>query len=181
MTSEVALLNRSAATLAADSATTVTYWEKDHYETRYFKGTNKIFHLSDVHPVGLMIYAAASLQGAPWELLIKSYRRHLATRSHGEVAAYAEDFFSYVASNSRVFSSDTQEKQFRSDVDTVSSRILIDVVNSPEFAQAPDTAAKASVSVSKLAEVEEAIAKAAFLSTRLRMMLTLHSRSTVVS
>jgi hypothetical protein len=65
MTSEVALLNRSAVALAADSATTVTYWEKDHFETRYFKGTNKIFHLSTVHPVGIMIYAAANLQGAP--------------------------------------------------------------------------------------------------------------------
>jgi hypothetical protein len=66
VTSEVALLNRSAVALAADSATTVTYWERDHYETRYFKGTNKIFHLSTVHPVGIMIYAAANLQGAPW-------------------------------------------------------------------------------------------------------------------
>jgi hypothetical protein len=115
MTSEVALLNRSAVALAADSATRVTYWEKDHYETRYFKGTNKIFHLSTVHPVGIMIYAAANLQGAPWDVLIKSYRDQLGTKSHDDLPAYATDLFDYIATNAHIFSADVQETQFKSD------------------------------------------------------------------
>ena len=55
MTSEVCLMNRLAVVLAADSATTVTQWTERGPEERYFKGANKIFQLSDHHPVGLMI------------------------------------------------------------------------------------------------------------------------------
>src|SRR5262245_18595220 len=85
MTSEVALLNRSAVAIAADSAATVRRWQRHHYETYYFKGTNKIFQLSAVHPVGIMIYAAASLQGAPWDVLIKSYRDQLGNKPHDQL------------------------------------------------------------------------------------------------
>ena len=58
MTSEVALLNKSAIALAADSATTVTYWENNEPVTPYFKGANKIFNISRHHPVGVMTFAA---------------------------------------------------------------------------------------------------------------------------
>jgi hypothetical protein len=37
MTSEVALLNKSAIALAADSAVTVSYYDKSQSQTRYFK------------------------------------------------------------------------------------------------------------------------------------------------
>ena len=43
MTSEVCLMNRRAVVLAADSATTVTYWTDKGKEERYFKGANNIF------------------------------------------------------------------------------------------------------------------------------------------
>src|SRR5258705_13168477 len=76
MTSEIALLNRSAVALAADSAMTITYWDQGQQETRYFKGANKIFQLSEIHPVGVMIYATADFQGVPWDVLIKSDRQH---------------------------------------------------------------------------------------------------------
>jgi hypothetical protein len=54
MTCEVALLNRRAVALAADSATTVSYWRGGERKERYVKGTNKLFNLSAHHPVGLM-------------------------------------------------------------------------------------------------------------------------------
>ncbi len=80
MTAEVALLNREAVALAADSATTVTYWEAGQPKVRYFKGANKIFHISKKYPVGLMIYDAGSLQGVPWQIIAKAYRE-----KHGDV------------------------------------------------------------------------------------------------
>lgn len=99
MTSEVALLNKSAIALAADSATTVTYWEKDKPKTRYFKGANKVFNLSRSHPVGVMTFAAANLNGVPWEIIIKSYRSHLKANSHDQLAEYATDFFNFITSS----------------------------------------------------------------------------------
>ena len=133
MTSEVALLNRSAVALAADSAATVRSWERDHYENYYFKGTNKIFQLSATHPVGVMIYATASLQGAPWEVLIKSYRDQLKARSHDYLAGYATDLFDYIASNTHIFPADIQEQQFKRDVDVVAMRIVTEVGGNKEY------------------------------------------------
>ena len=70
MTSEVVLLNRSCIALAADSAATVSYWEDGERKTRYFKGANKIFNLSVAHPVGLLTYGSASLQGVRSKILL---------------------------------------------------------------------------------------------------------------
>ena len=110
MTSEVALLNKSCIALAADSATTVSYWEKGEPKTRYFKGANKIFNLSAAHPVGLMTYASASLQGVPWEILVKAYRQHIKGKSHDELPGYAHDFFDFIATNVHMFPVAIQEE-----------------------------------------------------------------------
>ena len=59
MTAEVCIMNRLAVVLAADSAATVSQWTGSKYEERYFKGSNKIFQLSDHQPVGLMIFDSA--------------------------------------------------------------------------------------------------------------------------
>ncbi len=70
--------------MAADSATTVTQWIGDRKEQRYFKGTHKIFQLSKFRPVGIMVYAAANLQGVPWDIIVKDFReRHLGKESFG--------------------------------------------------------------------------------------------------
>jgi hypothetical protein len=48
VTAEIALLNKFAIALAADSARTVTYWDKNESKTRYFKGANKVFNYRNV-------------------------------------------------------------------------------------------------------------------------------------
>lgn len=48
MTCEIAIMDRQAVALAADSATTVTQWDDGKQEQRFFKGTNKIFQLTDL-------------------------------------------------------------------------------------------------------------------------------------
>jgi hypothetical protein len=68
VTAEVCIMNRLAVVLAADSAATVTQWTGSKYEERYFKGSNKIFQLSDHHPVGLMIFDSADVLRVPWEI-----------------------------------------------------------------------------------------------------------------
>jgi hypothetical protein len=168
MTSEVALLNRSAVALAADSATTVSYWEKDHFETRYFKGTNKIFQLSAAHPVGIMIYAAAHLQGAPWDVLIKSYREQLGSKSHDELPAYATDLFDYIASNAHIFSGDVQENQFKSDVETVAARIAVPVIQGDSYRNAADDTAKLAVTTAAFADIRAKIMGAEFVGNAIQ-------------
>lgn len=70
MTSEVAVMNRLAVALAADSAATVT----GTIEQKIWNSANKLFALSKHHPVGMMVFNQSSLLGAPWETIIKVYR-----------------------------------------------------------------------------------------------------------
>jgi len=71
MTCEIAISNRQAIALAADSAVTISQWIDGKQEQRFFKGTNKIFQISNHHPVGVMIFGTATLHEVPWELIIK--------------------------------------------------------------------------------------------------------------
>jgi hypothetical protein len=145
MTSEVALLNKSCIALAADSATTVSYWEKGEQKTRYFKGANKIFNISAAHPVGLMTYASATLQGVPWEIIAKAYRQHTKLKSHDELPGYADDFFDFVATNVHMFPVATQEEQFKAQVDRVAAKIVFPVLGDRAFADELDAAKQRTV------------------------------------
>jgi hypothetical protein len=89
-------MNRLAVVLAADSATTVKYWNGNAEEVRYFKGANKIFQLSDHHPVGIMIYNSVDALRVPWEVAIKEFRRELGSKSFNSIAGYADEFLSFV-------------------------------------------------------------------------------------
>lgn len=116
MTSEVALLNRRAVALAADSATTVQYFERGERKLRYFKGANKIFNLSSCHPVALMTYDSGNLRGMPWETIAKGYREHLGSAPRDFIAEYAQDFFKYIENNRDIFSEAFLAKQLLADL-----------------------------------------------------------------
>src|SRR5262245_37762028 len=96
MTCEISILNRQAIALAADSATTVTEWIDGKEQVRFFKGANKIFQLSNHHPVGAMIFGQATLQEVPWELFIKEFRSHIRDKSFNELGGYADALFSFI-------------------------------------------------------------------------------------
>jgi hypothetical protein len=136
MTSEIALLNKHAIALAADSATTVTYWEKGVRRQRYFKGANKIFNISNVHPVGLMTYDSANLQGVPWEVLVKAYRRHLGSKSHDHLSGYVSDFFEYVCNNAHIFPQRLMEQQFLSQIDRSTAIVIVPIQKRSRFGDA---------------------------------------------
>ena len=112
MTSEVCLMNRLGVVLAADSATTVRYWNGNEEEVRYFKGANKIFQLSDFQPVGIMIYNAVDALRVPWEVIIKEFRRELGTKSFNSISGYADEFVSFVNENQRLFPADARRAEF---------------------------------------------------------------------
>lgn len=107
MTAEIAILNREAVALAADSAVTVT----GSRGQKIFTSANKIFALSASRPVGVMIYGDAEILRVPWETIIKLYRSQLGDTSFARLEQYADDFLRFIAEPpSRFFPGSAQEE-----------------------------------------------------------------------
>lgn len=90
MTAEIAVLNKSAIALAADSTMTVSG------TTKRYPG-NKLFALSRSHPVGVMFYNNSEFMGIPWETLFKMFRQGIPPTGRPTVVDYAADFLEYLA------------------------------------------------------------------------------------
>jgi hypothetical protein len=103
MTAEIAVLNRNAVALAADSAVTLQLPEGPK-----IYHANKLFTLSKYRPVGIMIYGAADFMGVPWDTIIKRYRAHLGTRGFRQVQDYATDFLSFIEKRRSFFPEERQ-------------------------------------------------------------------------
>jgi hypothetical protein len=58
MTAEIAVINKSAIALAADSAVTIS---DGNGNTKIYNGAEKLFALTKYHPVGIMIYGTGTL------------------------------------------------------------------------------------------------------------------------
>jgi hypothetical protein len=83
MTAEIAILNKNGVALAADSKVTIG----GSGQEKTFDTVNKLFTLSKVHPVGVMIFGNAEFMRYPWETIVKLYRQHKAAHSETTVAA----------------------------------------------------------------------------------------------
>ncbi len=123
MTAEVAVMNRSAVALAADSAMTVTVGEaKKTYPT------NKLFALTKHRPVGFMVYNNADFMDIPWETIVKMYRQEIGSSGKATVKEYAEDFLGYVGNTAICSAEQRQRNILRIAVDLF-GRIAQDVHN----------------------------------------------------
>jgi len=89
MTAEVAILNRNAVAIAADSAVTVG---TDSGNSKVYNSVNKIFGFSRKHPVGIMIYNNADFMGILWETIIKECRDQLEDDNLETIKDYGKDF-----------------------------------------------------------------------------------------
>ncbi|TDF62060.1 hypothetical protein [Cupriavidus sp. L7L] len=115
MTCEVAVANRMAVALAADSA--VTFSGQAHDGTRrlvYASGANKIFQLSNFAPVGIMIFNNAELQDIPWELIIKTFRTELAATHKNHLEEYSVALSTFIEGNRALFPDEHRDRQFKS-------------------------------------------------------------------
>lgn len=106
MTAEIAILNRSAVALAADSA--VTAKEKD--SLKIYNTVNKLFTLSKHHPVGIMIYGSANIMGVPWETIIKIFRQKLRDKRYDTLDEYAESLITFLDNNNSLFPTELQDE-----------------------------------------------------------------------
>jgi len=103
MTAEVAIANATAVALAADSAVTIG-------DQKIYNSALKLFSLSKIAPVGVMIYGNADLMDVPWETLIKTYRKQLSGETYETLNEYATDFVSYLNDNPSLFPKESQER-----------------------------------------------------------------------
>ena len=91
LTAEVAILNREAVVIAADSAVTL-----GSPVGKVYNSANKLFALSRVEPVAVMVYGGGSFEGIPWETVVKEHRRQLSLRPLETIEDYAEEFIKYL-------------------------------------------------------------------------------------
>lgn len=112
MTAEVAVMNKQAIALAADSAVTF----RDEMGQKIFTSASKIFTLSKYQPVGVMVYGSASIMGTPWETVIKAYRDQLKQETFKTINDYAEDFISFLTEEKLLFAEQEEEWYVRSSI-----------------------------------------------------------------
>lgn len=113
MTAEIAIMNRQAIALAADSAVTL---RGEGEGQKIFPSANKIFILSKYHPVGVMIYGNADFMRVPWETIIKIYRSKLAGKEFDTLKEYASNFIDFLRSDDQLFPESEQEYFLKSSI-----------------------------------------------------------------
>ncbi|WP_050568399.1 hypothetical protein [Dickeya chrysanthemi] len=123
MTAEIAVFNKSAVALAADSAVTIS---GDNNINKVYNGADKLFALSKHHPIGIMIFGSADLCGIPWEMIIKQFRKKLEKKSFETVEEYAEEFFHFLCESEHIIPQDIRENYL---IDTYSNRFLPSLIN----------------------------------------------------
>ncbi|MCJ7543995.1 MAG: hypothetical protein MUP47_05420 [Phycisphaerae bacterium] len=125
MTAEIAVMNKGAVALAADSAVTV----QRRGESKIYNSMNKLFMLSKQHPVGVMVYGAADFLGVPWETVIKEYRERAGKRDFDTVRGHMDCFLRFLPSEAGLFSEEEQEHHFAAQIGGWFQTILDEIDN----------------------------------------------------
>jgi len=112
MTSEVLVMNSMAVVLAADSA--LTRRSSNPNIQHYSNGGNKIFSLSTAKRanIGIMVYNSVDICGAPWELLIKSFRHENNGKTFKTVKECSDKFFKFINENKTLMSNKIKKETF---------------------------------------------------------------------
>lgn len=98
MTAEVAILNKTAVALAADSAVTISAGSK---EEKIFDSADKLFELSNSNAIGIMIFNGMNFMEIPLPSLVRQFRDGSTSFAKVETAASAFlDFLNKVGLNS---------------------------------------------------------------------------------
>lgn len=110
MTAEVAILNAEGVVLAADSAVTLDALDGSKALPR----ASKIYPLSDVWPVAVMVYGSARFADVPWETLVKEFRHGHGARARPRLDDFARDFLEWLTSSVERFPARALDRVLRS-------------------------------------------------------------------
>lgn len=94
MTAEVVVMNKGAIAIAADSAVTISHEDG----SKIYNTAHKLFNISQIDAIGLMVYNNAEVAGYPWETLVKEFRFLNKNRNFDTIKECAECFIKYVGS-----------------------------------------------------------------------------------
>lgn len=106
MTAEIAILNRNAVAMAADSAVTLQLPGGQ----KIYNTVNKLFTLSKFRPVGVMVYGSGDFMRIPWETIIKMYRADLYDKNYSRLEEYASDFINFFERENILFPEELQRE-----------------------------------------------------------------------
>ncbi len=112
MTVEIAVMNKNAIVLAADSMVTIGHVKYEYPKS--FHSVNKIYPISKIHDVCIMVYGNAEFMGVPWETIIKIYRKKLDNRKFSRLEEYANDFLRFLEEEDKIIPESEQKKYFYS-------------------------------------------------------------------
>lgn len=116
MTAEVAVLNKTAVALAADSTVTVSMPHSGEVRRKTYNTANKLFTLSRYHPVGVMIYGDAEFMGVPWETIIKTFRKAEGDESSETIDDWVKRFIEFLEHSTGLFPETSQRERFAREV-----------------------------------------------------------------
>lgn len=102
MTAEIGILNKNGVVLASDSAVTLS----NGTNSKVFNSARKLFTLSSVHSVGIMIYGDASFMGVPWDVIISEYKRSIGNQVLSNTAEYINSLIDFLLGFEPIQSSD---------------------------------------------------------------------------
>ncbi|MDZ3830350.1 MAG: hypothetical protein U0S50_00865 [Sphingopyxis sp.] len=91
MTAEIAILNKTAVVLAADSAVTISAGSS---QEKIYDSADKLFELSMGQPIGIMINNDMNFMETPLPVIIKKYRSE--GREFNSIVDAAEDFLRHL-------------------------------------------------------------------------------------
>jgi hypothetical protein len=123
MTTEIAVINRLGVALAADSAVTIPGYGGD----KVFDTGDKLFELSELYPVALMVNGSMDFLGVPWELIIKEFRcQPPPGAAEISIKVWMERFLAFVADHPTVKPDDIrrwQEQLIRDELEDLTATV----------------------------------------------------------
>lgn len=130
MTAEIAILNKSAAALAADSAVTIG----NGTNAKIYNTVNKIFEISQSQPLGAMVYGNLQFMDLPIEVILKRFRSNISDGTNfTSVAECLSRLLKYLENEVTYTESIEMKNVFRilyESMQKISSRIDNEILNS---------------------------------------------------
>lgn len=96
MTAEVIIMNKNGVAMAADSAATLT---NSFGRGKVYNSANKLFRLSKISSIGILIFDNSNINNIPWELIIKRFRSRTNKSKWSSVRECTSAFVQYLNLN----------------------------------------------------------------------------------
>lgn len=154
MTAEIAILNKSAVALAADSAVTISSGTK---EQKIFNTADKLFELSNHNPIGLMIYNGMNFMEAPLPVLIKEFRNKSGSVDRVEQAA--TNFLEYLNEFGKNCKAELKERNVERIIAPIVARIEDEITGGLQTILHNNTVEKDEVAEAVLNQVNKVVDK----------------------